>query len=151
MTVIYAREMVQDLWEELLPLSQRHWEEIAKYKDIPLSPDIETYNKVEILGRLRCYTARKDGVLIGYAWFFVNYNLHYQESLQAVQDVVFLAPEHRKGRIGLQLLRFADEQLKKDGVQVISHHVKKDHPQLGSLLEFMGYEVMDIVYSRRIY
>ena len=146
----FQRETSSNLWEEIFPLLQKHYDEIAKFKDIALAPDIDTYNAIELAGNLRCYTVRKDGEIIGYAVFMVHHNLHYRNSLQAVQDVVYLDQAHRGGRTGLKLLRYAEDRLKSEGVEIVMHHVKPEHPALGTLLEFMGYEVIDIVYARKI-
>lgn len=148
--MIFQRESAETLWEEILPLLQKHYDEIAKYKDIELSPDVDLYNEIELKGKLRCYTVRKDLELIGYAVFLVHHHLHYSKSLQAVQDVVYLDPSHRGGRTGLKLLRYAEEQLKSEGVEIVMHHVKLEHPALGVLLEYMGYEKMEIIYARKI-
>jgi hypothetical protein len=83
------------------PTSRTHWREITHYADIPLDPDIDTYNTMEVIGALRCFTAREQGRLVGYAVFFIRHNLHYRSSLQAMQDVLFVLPEHR-GRVGHQ-------------------------------------------------
>lgn len=148
--IVFAREKVQALWPELFPLFEAHYHEIAKYQDIELSPNTEAYEAMENAGVLRWYTARSEGRLIGYASFVVQRHLHYSKSLNATQDLVFLDPAYRGGRTGYRLMRYTEEQLKAEGVQVITHHVKVGHPALAGLLEFMGYEVMDLVYTRRV-
>ena len=145
----YQPERVSDLWEEALPLLQKHWREIAHYQDIELKPDVETYAKLEAAGQLRCYTARDCGRLIGYVVFFVRPNPHYMESLQAVQDVLFLAAEFRKGTTGLRLIRYAEQKLKAEAVQVIYHHAKRT-TRFGQLLEHLGYELVDEIYAKRL-
>ena len=130
-------------------LLERHWREIAHYQDIELNVDWSVYEQAEALGKLRIFTARVDDELVGYAVFFVNHNPHYKDSLQAVQDILFLAPEHRKGRIGFGLLAFADMQLAGEGVQATYHHSKAAH-NIGPLLERMGYELVDVIYAKRL-
>lgn len=149
--LVYARETLAEVRcsgvDELL---HRHWQEIAHYPDIPLDVDWEAYEGAEAKGKLRAYTARADGEIIGYASYFVNHNAHYKSSLQAVQDVLYLAPEYRGGRIGFRLIRFADEQLRAEGTQAVYHHVKRAHPNLGRLLGFLGYELVDELWARRL-
>lgn len=137
-----------DLLSEMLPLLVEHWKEVAHFPDIPLNPDFSMYKACERQGILRCYTARKDGVLIGYAIFFVRPNAHYQTSLQANQDIVFISKEAR-GRTGMKLIQFCDEQLKAEGVQAVYQHVKVAH-NFGPMLERMGYELVDLIYARRL-
>jgi len=139
------------VWEEIVPLLHDHYVEIATYRDIPLAVDTEVYEQINTSGNLRLYTARVDGELIGYACFMLKHNPHYSTSLQAVADVVFIAEAYRRGRLGLKLLQYSDDELTRDGAQVVYHHVKLVHPALGKLLEHIGYEAIETIYVRRIY
>ncbi len=154
--VTFGRERVQDLWDEVQPLLLAHWREIAQHQDIPLDPDRDLYAKMEDLGCLRCFVAReidadnKPGRIIGYSAFVVRPALHYRGSIQAQQDVVFLLPDYRRSRIGVQLIAFADEQLRLEGVQVVHQHQKNAHPALGAVLSRMGYEAVETIWSKRL-
>ena len=145
----YQAELVSDLWEEVMPLLETHWREIAHYQDIALKPDIETYARLQAAGQLRCYTARDSGRLIGYVVFFVRPSLHYVTSLQAHQDVLFVALDYRKGMVGVRLIRFAEQRLKAEAVQVIYHHAKRTN-KVGELLTRLGYELVDEIYAKRL-
>lgn len=147
--VYYQAENGSDIWDEVAPLLARHWEEVAHYQDIPLEPDREVYEGLEARGQLRCFTARDCGQLAGYAVFLVRPNMHYKSSLQAVQDVLFLAPEYRRGRVGISLLQFSEQRLAAEGVQAVYHHVKRT-TQVGRLLGRLGYELIDEVYGKRL-
>jgi len=146
----YQRESVAELWDELAPLLEAHYREIAIWHDIALDPDREIYERIEALGQLRVYTVRADRRLIGYAVFFVRPNLHYRQSVWAQQDVVFVAPEHRHRGVGQLLLAFAEGELRVEGVQVVVHHVKLAHPQLGAVLQQLGYEPAETIYAKRL-
>lgn len=147
--IAYGIERFPDAWPELKPLLELHWREIAHYLDIPLDVDEAFYRGVDAAGALRIFTVRAGGALVGYAVFFVKHNPHYQGSLQAVQDVLFLHPAFRNGSVGARLIRHADEQLRDEGVQAVYHHVKRAH-NFGPLLERMGYELVDLIYARRL-
>jgi DNA-binding Lrp family transcriptional regulator len=131
------------------PLLRRHWAEIAHYQDIPYAPRWEVYETLERAGILRIYTARLDGDLIGYAVYALGYNMHYGSSLEATEDVLFLVPEQRKGRVGLKLIKFTDALLKVEGVQLVKRHVKFAHDH-GRILQRMGYEAIDAIYGKRL-
>src|SRR2546425_11802221 len=107
-----------------MPLFKRHWEEIARFKDIPLAPDRDKYEAIEAAGCFHAFTARENGKLIGYVGFFVGPHMHYSGSVQATQDVLYVAPEHRRGRVGIRLIFFASDALRAEGVQTEQHHVK---------------------------
>lgn len=139
------------MWPELLPLVKAHYEEIAHHKDIALDPGIAAYANFIGAGMLRLYTVRDlCGTLHGYAVFIVSPNIHYQGCLQANQDVLYVRPEKR-GWTGIKFLKWIDKRLKKDGVQLVRHHLKaKEGQNFGKVLERMGYELVDLVYDRRL-
>ena len=149
MSLTCQRELLTDrLWDEAMPLLIAHWKEIAHYPDIPLDPDRDQYLVLEDAGVIRCFTARDDGKLVGYAVFFVRPALHYASSVQAYQDVLYLDPSVRGGT-GYRFIRFCDEQLAKSAIQVVYHHVKQRH-NFGPLLERLGYELVDLIFARRL-
>jgi len=144
----FKREKVQATFAELPPLLEIHYKEISHYPDIALDPDWDQYAAVEEAGALRTFTIRtEEKELVGYAIYFVRKNIHYKSSLQAVQDIIFLHPKYR-GR-GAKFIKWCDEQLKAEGVQVVYHHVKEKH-NFGPLLERQGYELIDLIYGKRL-
>lgn len=144
----YQREMAHDVFKEMLPLLSRHKDEIAHYKDIEFEPDEEFYLQSERAGILRVYTVRTpERKLIGYGVFFLKNNPHYKSSKQAVQDVIFIDKDYRG--IGSSFIDFCDEQLKSERAQAVYHHVKSAH-NWGPMLERKGYELVDLIYARRL-
>lgn len=131
------------------PLLRRHWQEIAHYLDISYAPAWDKYEMLEANGVLRIFTARLDRQLVGYCVFVLAYNIHYGSSLEANEDVLFLVPEQRKGGTGIRLIKFTDELLKAEGVQVVRRHVKLAH-NFGAIYERFGYEPVDQIYMRRL-
>lgn len=144
----FQREKLGDVWDELLPLLQEHWKEIAHYKDIPLDPDKAVYDRMEWSGAVRLFTLRDAGELTGYAVFFIVHHPHYKTSKQAQQDVIYIAPKARGGT-GSKFIADCDDELRKEGVQIVSHHVKAAH-NFGPALERLGYELMDLIFTKRL-
>jgi GNAT superfamily N-acetyltransferase len=140
------RENIVDALPELQPLLQLHWREIAHYQDILLNPDYDFYRNSPVL---RCFTTRDDGRLTGYVIFGVSRNRHYMDSVQAVQDILFVHPADRGG-VGRRLIRASEAELKAEGVQVVYHHQKIAHPALGELLRTEGYEPIEVVWAKRL-
>lgn len=145
----FKREILtQELVSEMIPLLVLHYGEIAHYKDIPLDPDYDQYIKLENAGVLRAFTARDESnALIGYALFFIKSNIHYKSSLQALQDILFVRPDKRG--IGFRFIPWCDEMLRAENIQVVYHHVKEKH-NFGKLLSKIGYELVDLIYARRL-
>lgn len=145
----FQREPIRNFIDDMFPLLEKHYQEIAHYHDIELNPDLEAYLANEEAGFLRTYTIRDHGKLVGYGVYFVRPNPHYKESLQAVQDVIYLDQPLRGNGEGMKFIAWCDEELKKDGVQVVYHHVK-NKLNWGPALEKMGYKLMDLIYARRL-
>lgn len=145
----FSRESSATVIDEIKSLLEAHYAEIAHYSDIPIGCDYDSYLTMEANGKLRIYTIRLDGALVGYAIFKVATSLHYRTSLQAQQDVLYLDPTYRKGRIGMRFIQFCDGQLQAEGVQVVYQHVKAKH-NFGPMLERLGYELIDHLYGRRL-
>jgi hypothetical protein len=145
--VTYHIESAASAFDEIMPLLQLHWREIAHYQDIVVDPDVEGYLKAEEGGNLRVYTYRVDSALVGYAVFFIRHNMHYKRSLQAVQDVLFIQKEYRGN--GKTFIEWCDEQLAIEGVQVVYHHIKAAH-NWSKVLEKMNYELVDLIYAKRL-
>jgi GNAT superfamily N-acetyltransferase len=148
MDISFQAESFDSVFDEMLPLLRNHYFEVAHFKDIDFEPDVEMYAALYNAGVLKLYTARSaTSELIGYAAYFVRGNLHYKSSKQAVQDVIYIAPERRG--FGSKFIKWCDEQLKSEGVQAVYHHVKAKQ-DWGPMLMRMGYEKIDIIYARRL-
>lgn len=162
----FQKEALNDaFFAEIKPLISAHWEEIAHFKDIPLDPDFALYQKIQDAGNIRVFTVRDhedhapdpscpmDGnvcevkKLVGYALYFTKVNLHYKSSNQAVQDILFIHPDHRGA--GRKFIAWCDEQLRAEGIQAVYQHMKAKH-NFGPMLERIGYELQDLVYVRRL-
>lgn len=147
----YGRESLCDVWNDIQPLLYLHWREIATHQDIPLQPIRAYYDAGEASGVLRIFTVRdilKN--LIGYAVYLVAPNAHYGSCLQANQDVLYVHPDWRRGGLAARLIRFCDDRLREDGVQVVAQHVKLAHPVLSVLLERAGYQAVETIYTKRL-
>lgn len=152
--MIYSKETYEQVIEEIKPILQSHYQEIAKHKDIPLEPDWEMYKAMQSLGILKIFTVRTEpddeigpGELVGYGIYFVKKHLHYSSCLVANQDILFMKKEYR-GK-GMRFINWCDEQLKAMGCHMTIQHVKAAH-NFGPMLEKMNYELMDLIYTRRL-
>jgi hypothetical protein len=146
--MVFARETIESCIEEAKPLLEAHYKEVSKYQDIPLDPDYDQYFQLEKLGIIRCYVARNsDGMMIGYAVYFIRANLHYKNHVMAVQDILFVKKEYRG--TGGRFILWCDEQLREDGAVVVYQHIKVDH-DWSRLAERMGYEKIEYIYGKRL-
>lgn len=130
-------------------LLAQHWAEIATQPDIPLDPWFAGYEDLETRGFLRCYVLRDEGLVQGYAVFLIQQSLKYQTSREAYCDLLYLVPRLRRGLMGSRFIQWCDQQLSKDGVQVVRHHVQRTR-DFGPVLLRLGYEQEETVYSHRL-
>lgn len=144
----FRGEKMATCWDEAKKLSVEHYAAIAHYQDIPLNPDDDAYRMLEANGRLRIYTIRdEDNRMMGYQIFILGKNIHYKDSLQAVQDVLWITPSWRG--FGHKFIDWCDSNLHGEGVQVVMQHMKAKHA-FGETLCKMGYELQDLIYTRRL-
>lgn len=147
--MIFARETVGDVRDEMLPLIQIHYREIASFQDIELCPDFQLYEAAEKMDAIRIYTVRSEteGELVGYAIFFIRHHPHYKNSLQATQDLLFIHPDHRGP--GMKFVSYCDEQLKNDHVDVV-YHLVTTRFDFSPILKRLGYEKNETIYAKRL-
>lgn len=127
-----------------------HYDEIARNKRVMrLSPDWLRYKALEQSGSLLLLAAWAGDCIIGYSASFVVTHLHYSELLYCHNDVLFVAKEYRRGRLGLGLIRATEREAKKRGAQMVSWHAKQG-TALEALMPRLGYGVQDIIYSREV-
>lgn len=140
MEIKFTKETFHETIEEAKPLLIQHWEELARNKELfPLDPDYESYFSLEKLGKLRIYTVRRNGELIGYACYMVSKNLHYRTMTCAVSDIFWLHPSVRRGSLGIKLFKFIESELSSEKVNLMHTTYKIEHPAAGSVLKYLGH------------
>lgn len=146
----YKEETFDQVIDEIKPLLEDHWQEIALNKEvIKLNPNYEMYKKLCNSGLMKIITARNDGKLIGYCICIINYNLHYKDSLTATNDIFFISKDYRKGSTGVKLFIKNEEILKSYGVQRLIMNTKI-HQDVGAIFERLGYKQTERVFGKII-
>lgn len=150
MSTTYQIERFDNVIDEIKPILERHWEEIANNKNkIPFKPDYDKYKQLDDTGVLHIATARSNGVLIGYCISFIVPHIHYSENLFASMDVLYLDKEHRGKMTGIRLIAFAENDLRKKDVSVFTFHIKTNH-DIGPIMERLGFNKIEYIYSKYI-
>jgi GNAT superfamily N-acetyltransferase len=139
--------LATDYLDQMWPLLAAHREELTVYPEImQLSPDVETYLRLEDAGKLLSLGVFDHDELIGYSVNVVTRNLHYD--LRVCQnDVLYLTPEHRLGPLGLRLIRDTERHAREAGAKLMLWHAKQG-TALDGLLPRLDYQVQEIMYSR---
>lgn len=124
-----------------MPLFKEHYKEVHLFPDeIPFNPCYVTYERLEELGAIETFIVKWGDEIVGYAIFTVNYNPHYQDHIYAVNDVIFVKPEHRHTGVADYMVAFCERYLKEErDVSVITYHMKPFKP-FRNLMERNSYK-----------
>jgi len=133
-------------------------EETGRPDQPPLDIDWPRYQMLERMGMYVVVFALHGGALVGYRGFFLDPSIHYQSLKWAVNDILYVDPDHRQSWIGWQLIRKSDEMLKTKGVHMVVQADRKAHKlaagkaraTLGDLLIREGYSPLETVYTKRL-
>ena len=124
-----------------------HYDELCVTKEFPLDPDYEAYKKIADAGNLVCIACMDGMEVVGYIVFIVQPHLHYKSCLTAFEDIYYIRPDYRKGRVGIRLFKYAEEVLKGIGVNRIIMHTKI-HMDNSKLFEYLGYKWTDKLFTK---
>lgn len=138
---------VDHIFAEGGPLFEQHYAEVANRKAFTLAPDESKYRALEELGKLISVAAYVDGALAGYAVTFIDAHIHYRNDVIAVNDVLFVAKEHRRGRLGIALIRETERLARERTGRVLTWHAKPG-TALEALLPRLGYHVHETIYMK---
>lgn len=118
----FAVESAPAVMAEAAPLFAAHHAEVGQA--MPLKPATQRYLAADRSGGLLACTARREGVLVGYAVYFLLFHWHYADFLVAQNDIIFLDESARRGSAALRLMDYAEAQLARRGVEKVYYHVK---------------------------
>lgn len=121
----FAMEPMTDaLLAELHPLHARHWQETEAYRHgIPLAPQYERLQALNKQGRYVVFTVRRDGELVGDCSVHLYTSAH-TSTLAAKEDTLFIAPEHRLGRLAFRFTKYVIKRLAEIGARELTVSAK---------------------------
>lgn len=148
LAIHYARETVGQVRAEIMPLLLAHYAEIGQ-RDMRVEPDWDAYVRFEAEGRLFILTARRDELLIGYNVMMLVAHPHYAGNRVAQNDVIYVVPSLRRGKIGLGLIKYFETAMRACGYDKIYYHAKPANA-FGRLLEHLGYPPVETVHAKSL-
>lgn len=146
----YQIETLDESRYDAWPLLEQHYEEICTHTDvIELDPDWDAYYTLEEAGMLRIYTAREEETneLVGYFVVIQSPAIHYKQDIFCSNDLIYVDKKLRKTKIGYNLIKFAEDDLRELGVALFVINMKAHQP-FDTLLEKMGYDLSELVYAK---
>lgn len=144
--VKYQQEFLSLAEEEVAPLAHTEWEE-SGHPTSTLVIDWDSYFALEEIGRLKFFTARKDGILIGYFVVIITSPFTLKGELAGCYEAVYVDKDHRKSRVAYKLFKFVEACMKEDGVYRLVASSSKKNP-IGNFLNRMGYSEMETKYEK---
>lgn len=125
---------------KLRPIHEEHWQETEGYRHgLPFNPDYDRVIGLDQQGRCLMLVVehRETGELVGNYGFYLSRSVHTQ-TLMATEDTLFISKAHRRGRLGIELMRYAEYALAQLGVRDLNVSVKLVN-NVGPMLERMGF------------
>ena len=151
MNILFAREMAADVERDIVPLMHAHDKDVSHgdFAEWPLDVDVEIYKNLEKLNRLRVFTARDAGELVGYCTIFIVRSHQRRSLITGMEDALYLKPEYRKAGNAMKLIDYVNGQLKGECAWVM-YHAPAAFPRLGTILSRTGYTKYSETYARRL-
>ena len=150
MSVRIEPATVDFLLEHATELFEAHRDEIATMPDLmKVKPDVDAYKRMEASDALYCLSALDGVQLVGYSVNVVIANLHYSDLKTASNDLLYVHPDYRHGRLGLRLMRETENEAQRRGAHLMLWHAKQNSA-LSHICQRLGYSVQDVIYNRRL-
>jgi hypothetical protein len=154
---VAVEPFTQALFDELLPLAQKCWQESTEAKaekcafygerDFAIEPDFDAYQRLADAGTLVVVTLRNEAKLVGYVVGFSYRALHHKHIIGGIGDTFYIEPEFRS-YAPIVAARF-EKELTSLGVGIIGWPTTEGGP-VHTMLKAMGYVGDDIVMEKRI-
>lgn len=141
---------VDDALDRLRPLHYEHWLETETHRNAVTSfdPDYNRGRDLEAQGRYLLIVVEETatGNLVGNYGLYLSRSMHTQ-GLIATEDTLFLRRSNRGGRLGIALIRYAEQVLTQLGVEELGVSVKLVN-STGPMIERMGYQPVGTQYTK---
>lgn len=149
MSLAIAVESVVACWDELLPLAAKHYAAVQGW-DAPFRMDCDHYAAMDRAGAYLFATARDEaGRLSGYVGMIFGPH-HFADTIIAIQDCIWLEPQHRQGWNAQALIGAMDAALRDRGASIVLHSIKIDH-DWSPILRTLGYRPAEMLWERRLH
>ena len=130
-------------------LIEANYAEMERHKQLrKMSLDRAGYDMMDKAGKMRCYSARVGGELVGYATFFLSRGYRYDVSgAMAFSDLWFLKPAFRSGDAAARMLSFVENDMRKNGV-IALYMCDPLQRSIWPLLKWAGFMPIETTYEK---
>ncbi len=147
--MLYQVEKVEAVYHELIALAMLSHNELRldeMFGEVVLNK--ESYEELEKQEALLIVTARINKELIGYAVYFIAHSI-FNKKKQAESHSFYMKKNYRKGYNGLNLLYYAEKELKKKDVEIVLQKVNLKC-DVSLVFERMQYKQIEKVFAKEL-
>ncbi len=154
---IESEAFSESLFDDVLPLAQKCWEESTAFKadtcayygerDFAVEPDKESYQRLADQGALIFVTLRDECALKGYVIGFLYRSMHHKRILCGIGDSIYIEPDYRS-YTGVIAEKF-EKEMAGHGANIIGWPTHLNGP-VYNVLKARGYVGDDIVMEKRL-
>lgn len=150
MAYTIAREPFADAQPGIESLARAHWDEIESDEDT-FDIDWDLLQSLCDLNALITITVRDEhDTFVGYALYVIAPMTHSYGVIAAVQDSLYIRPDHRKGSLGIRFLRESEDILKAAGASEIVQNTRTSSENLDAVLARVGYTLTGSTYTKKL-
>ena len=146
MGITYQEEFISYARHEVEPLAELEWEE-SGHPDCTLVIDWAAYFKMEEEGKIKFFTARAEGKLVGYFVVIIGSTLTTMGELVAAYDSVYVHKDYRKSTVGKRMFDYVEKCIKEDGISRAVASSSSKNP-IGNFLTRLGYNEIETKYEK---
>jgi GNAT superfamily N-acetyltransferase len=140
-TPVFSVEKFQDVYAELRPLLDEHYDEISIHKQMgyELEPNVPLYRAMQDADQLMMMIGRLEGQIFAYFVAFVRPSIHYGGCMEGIGDIFYVEPTRRGLEHGKALFAATRAELVRRGVKCWMAGEKLAFP-CGDFFAGMGFE-----------
>ena len=143
-------EPIFDNLDETMVMWKDHWNEQKEeeLRGVEFCPAVDYFRYLEENGNFAHITVRKGTELVGH--FGVSFGINKQTSRRvAGDDFFYIKPDHRKGMLGIKLIKFARDYAFECGASEFSVSYRVSVDDLDPVLRRCGMHKIASVYTVR--
>ncbi|MGH7745121.1 MAG: hypothetical protein ACREQ5_10025 [Candidatus Dormibacteria bacterium] len=155
--VVKTEEFNAGMFEEMLPLIRKCWDECTVIKDktcafhgdrdFQIEPDFDVYQKLANEGSMVFVTLRAEGKLVGYVEGFLYRAMHHKKVLCGMGDSLYIEPEYRA--YILRAIDLFEKEMTRLKAEIIGWPTTREG-YLYEVLKARGYIGDDIVMELKL-
>lgn len=131
-------------------LFRANWEETGIVPGMEeLAISFDTFSDYVAKDCFTIVSVRHENIVVGYALLIISQHRHSVHTKVCSVDTIFIAKNHRKGFVGIKLIKYAELCAKLKGATLFLQRVKTER-DFSPLLLRTGYRKTETVYTKEL-